>query len=361
MRRLLMTVDATGGVWRYAMDLARGLQAEGIETVFLGLGPEPAAHERRKAQALGILDWAPAPLDWMVSDESDLSHLPALIAERAARHGAGAIQVNVPSQAAGMPEGLPVVAFHHSCVATWFRAVRGHALPDAWSWQARLTRRGLERADAVAAPSRSHAEAVAACYPGAGRIAVVPNAVKVTETAGGDAPYVAASGRWWDDGKNGATLDAAAGRMIWPVVMTGPTRSPTSQSFTPARAVAAGPLPHDAALALTREAGIFVAPSLYEPFGLAVAEAARVSRPLVLADIPTFRELWDGAALFFPANDPDALCDAANRLIEDPVVRRRLGHAAQMRARRFITAAQARAMRRLLDGLASSQPIAGIP
>jgi glycosyltransferase involved in cell wall biosynthesis len=40
-----------------------------------------------------------------------------------------------------------------------------------------------------------------------------------------------------------------------------------------------------------------VAPSLYEPFGLAVAEAARAARPLVLSDIPTFRELWGDAAL----------------------------------------------------------------
>ena len=92
-----------------------------------------------------------------------------------------------------------------------------------------------------------------------------------------------------------------------------------------------------------------------------MAEAARVARPLVLADIPTFRELWDGAALFFPARDPGALADAANRLAEDPALRRRLGQAAQIRARRFTLVAQARAMKRLLDGLASRQPIAGVP
>ncbi len=48
---------------------------------------------------------------------------------------------------------------------------------------------------------------------------------------------------------------------------------------------------------------IFVSTSLYEPFGLAVLEAAQAGCPLVLSDIATFRELWDGAAIFFPPGD----------------------------------------------------------
>src|SRR3546814_15067984 len=56
-------------------------------------------------------------------------------------------------------------------------------------------------------------------------------------------------------------------------------------------------------------AGIFVSPSLYEPFGLAVLEAAMSGCALLLSDIPTFRELWDGAAVFTPAGDSDALAD----------------------------------------------------
>ena len=41
--RLLMTVDAIGGVWRYAMDLAAELRDHGVETVFACLGPAPSA------------------------------------------------------------------------------------------------------------------------------------------------------------------------------------------------------------------------------------------------------------------------------------------------------------------------------
>jgi glycosyltransferase involved in cell wall biosynthesis len=75
-----------------------------------------------------------------------------------------------------------------------------------------------------------------------------------------------------------------------------------------------------------------------------VAEAARAARPLVLSDIPTFRELWGDAALYVPPGDADALAVAVNCLAADPDLRRTLGRMAQSRARRFTVAAQARAM-----------------
>jgi glycosyltransferase involved in cell wall biosynthesis len=46
------------------------------------------------------------------------------------------------------------------------------------------------------------------------------------------------------------------------------------------------------------ERPVFVSASRYEPFGLAVLEAARAGCALLLSDIPTFRELWAGAAAF---------------------------------------------------------------
>ena len=45
----------------------------------------------------------------------------------------------------------------------------------------------------------------------------------------------------------------------------------------------------------------------YEPFGLAVLEAAQAGMRLVLSDIPSFRELWDGAATFVASRRADLL------------------------------------------------------
>jgi glycosyltransferase involved in cell wall biosynthesis len=343
MTRLLMTVDAAGGVWRYAMDLAHGLRAEGVETAFLGFGPRPRPEAEAEALRIGPLDWSDLPLDWMAERSSALEGVPEVIAAAARRAQADIVQVNVPSQAADLPGDLPVVAVHHSCVATWFRAVRGTALPEDWAWQGALTQAGLDRAEAIVAPSVAHGRAVTAAY-GAQRVRVVPNGTDAAETELPDGAYVAAAGRWWDEGKGGATLDAAAASTLWPVVMAGSLRAPGGVNWVPRHASATGALPHAAAAALVRNAGVFVAPSRYEPFGLAVAEAARAARPLVLSDIPVFRELWGLSALYVPPGDAEALAGAVNTLAADPDLRRTLGRKAQARARRFTIAAQARAM-----------------
>ena len=53
---------------------------------------------------------------------------------------------------------------------------------------------------------------------------------------------------------------------------------------------------------------------------------------LVLSDIPTFRELWDGAALFAAPDDAGAFAALCEELLEDPFQAERLGRAAQRRA-----------------------------
>ena len=65
------------------------------------------------------------------------------------------------------------------------------------------------------------------------------------------------------------------------------------------------------------KASVFASVSRYEPFGLAVLEAAQAGCALVLSDIPTFRELWDGAALFVPPEDPVALAEALRNTLQD--------------------------------------------
>jgi glycosyltransferase involved in cell wall biosynthesis len=93
---------------------------------------------------------------------------------------------------------------------------------------------------------------------------------------------------------------------------------------------------------LRERAGIFAAPARYEPFGLGILEAARASCALVLADIPSLRELWSDGALFVPAADAAMLGARLAELIADPDARVRLGRAARMRARRFSVMRMAR-------------------
>jgi glycogen(starch) synthase len=105
-----------------------------------------------------------------------------------------------------------------------------------------------------------------------------------------------------------------------------------------------GTLDPEACKAQMEEAAIFVSPALYEPFGLSVLEAAGRGTALALADIPTFRELWDGAAVFFPPRDRDLLVETVNRLIADRELRAALAAKAIERASRYTLEAQAEAI-----------------
>jgi glycosyltransferase involved in cell wall biosynthesis len=58
--------------------------------------------------------------------------------------------------------------------------------------------------------------------------------------------------------------------------------------------------------------------SLDEGFGIPLIEAMAAGTPIVVSDIPIFREVGADAAGYFPPSDPDAAA-AAIRVLEDPV------------------------------------------
>ncbi|MDR6758655.1 glycosyltransferase involved in cell wall biosynthesis [Mycoplana sp. BE70] len=333
--RVLMSVDAVGGVWRYAMDLAGGLRREGCAVVFAGFGPPPSDVQAAEASAIGTLVWLDADLDWTGEGEERLDRIPALIERLVRAFAIDLVHLNAPSQAAGLDVSVPVVAVSHSCVVTWFEAVRGSGVPESWAWHERRNRHGFERADVVIAPSRSHADALRRCYGPVARLEVLHNACALPVEQRPRQAFALAAARWWDEGKNGAALDRAAAQCRTPVLMAGAFAGPEGSRFEVAHARVLGELPHAQVAALMESAAIFVSPSLYEPFGLAALEAARKGAALVLADIATYRELWDGAALFANPKDPGAIAAAVDRLSDDPRLRSRLAQHAGERALQF--------------------------
>jgi glycosyltransferase involved in cell wall biosynthesis len=349
--RVLMTVDAVGGVWRYAMDLAAGLQASGVSFTFVGLGPRPSAAQRHEAEGLGKLIWEDAQLDWLAKGPADVADLPALLQRLVHKENIDLLHLNAPSQACGLKLDCPIVVISHSCVVTWIHAVRGEKQPAEWAWQKRHNRTGFDAADAVLAPSRSHAEALEHCYGPIDGLSVVYNASQASTGISQRQPFVFAAGRWWDEGKNGAVLNTVAEQLSWPVRLAGSLKGPNGQRVHLPHTDHLGTVSSADIAQLVASAGIFVSPSIYEPFGLAPLEAAMAATPLVLADIPTYRELWDGVALFAAPRDPQAFVQALESLIASPALRQQFGRKALLRAKRYSSTAQAQAMLNVYDAV----------
>src|SRR6185369_12610708 len=82
-------------------------------------------------------------------------------------------------------------------------------------------------------------------------------------------------------------------------------------------------------------ASIYALPALYEPFGYTPLEAGLSACALVLGDIESLREVWDGAAVFVDPRDSEALKVELLRLIEDKSYRREMSRRARLRALEF--------------------------
>jgi glycosyltransferase involved in cell wall biosynthesis len=346
MTRLFMTTDAIGGVWNYCVALAGELVRSGMRVRLGVLGPAPSRDRLETANEAGAsVARIDAPLDWLAGGTVELAAGRRAIAATARDWGADLVQVNQPAYAGG-DYHAPVVTVAHSCVETWWRGTHGCPAPAEWAWHREAVGAGLRAASVAVAPSRSFAERLQRTYGLCRAPLAVPNGV-----APGAAPslkdaFVLASGRVWDPSKNFRVLDAAAPAIRWPVRIAGEPAAPDGSSvLLPRHLRCLGRLGPGAMAEQYARAPIYVSPSLYEPFGLGVLEAAQAGAALVLSDIDTFREQWDGAALFCDPRDPAGFAAAVNRLIDDSALRRRMAAAAPRRAARYPIASTAAAMR----------------
>ncbi|WP_298814828.1 glycosyltransferase family 4 protein [uncultured Sphingomonas sp.] len=344
MTRLLMTADAVGGVWQYALELAAALAPLGVDAHLALIGPALSSAQRDRAAALGVTYTETGlPLDWLARDAAEVRRTADAVAMAAALHGADVAQLNQPAFALA-DYAMPIIAVAHSCVASWWDAVEQGPLPADLAWQAALTGDGLARADVSVCPSAALADTVQRLYALPRRPRVVHNGRTAIASTGALADYVFTAGRLWDRGKDVATLDRAAARICLPIKAAGSLAGPNGEQVAFAHLDTLGAL-SDADVADRLSARlIFASAARYEPFGLAVLEAASAGCALVLSDIPTFRELWDGVAIFVTPGDDAGFARAIDALASDSAVRIEAGERARARAARYTPAANARGM-----------------
>lgn len=351
-----MTTDTVGGVWHYAMTLARGLGALGVEVELATLGGPVSAEQRHEAGAVtGLrLHEGGHRLLWMEDAWEDVAHSGCWLAELADRLGPDLLHLNDWGVAAET-RGGPSLLVAHSCVLSWWRAVHGCAAPARWSRYRETVLRALARADRVVAPSRWMLDALEREYGWTGPGQVIPNGREAERyRPAPKQPFVLGAGRLWDAAKNVGALAEAARGLGWPVLLAGEGPEPGEAPPGPVRRL--GPLPARELAWWMGRASVFAHPARYEPFGLAVLEAALCGCALVLSDVPSLRESWEGAAVFVPPDDTAQLRVELWALRHRPDRRRALGRAAAARAAGFDAARMARTYRALYRDLTQARP-----
>jgi glycogen synthase len=335
--RVLMTADTVGGVWVYALELARALEAHGVEVALATMGAPITPAQRVEAEEVASLrlyesdyklEWMEEPWDdvarsgeWLLALEREFR--PAVVHLNGFAHGA-------------LPFSAPMLVVGHSCVLSWWEAVKGEPAPAEWDRYRAEVQRGIACADLVVAPTRAMLNALDKHYGPFGARRVIYNGRDSSRFSrnGEKEERLLALGRLWDEGKNIGALAQAAESLRWPVYVAGDEKHPadggSDTGWGNLRSL--GKLSSGEVAQQLAVTSIYVLPARYEPFGLSALEAALSGCALVLGDIPSLREVWGDAALFVHPSDIHTLTSCLQMLIENPTERERLAHGAYARA-----------------------------
>ncbi len=349
--KLLMTTDTVGGVWTYAMELIRALQCRPCTVALATMGAPLSAAQEAEVRALPNVTVYESSyrLEWMAEPWADVAAAGRWLLALEQRVRPDLIHLNNYVHGA-LPWQAPRLVVGHSCVLSWWEAVKGVAAPAEWQRYQRLVRAGLRQADQVVAPSQAMLHALRHHYgPFAADRVIYNGRDGTTFSASAKEPFVLTVGRLWDEAKNLQLLAAAAPQLQWPIYSAGAAVEPTGTTNglgmtagllgkTPGAIQPLGFLAPTQVAAWMGRAAIYALPARYEPFGLSVLEAALAHCALVLGNIPSLREIWGDAAQWVDPTDEQGLVDTITALIAAPAERTALGQRAYQRAQRYQTA-----------------------
>ncbi len=351
--RVMMTTDAVGGVWIYCSTLARALCGRGLEVALVTLGPQPRPDQLEAVAGISglTLEITDLALEWIDPEGLDFRRATERLLEIEDRIRPDVVHLNSYREAMSAWRA-PVIVVAHSCVRSWWLACHEEEPREPrWLTYMENVHAGLTAATRWLAPTSSFRNTITKLYRPEGAGLVISNGIEEQVPRTTKQRFILAAGRQWDEAKNLSMLRRVAPRVPWPIQTNGPLdiRSEDDRQGERSRE-----LSHPALLEVMRRASILASPAVYEPFGLTILEAAAAGCALVLSDIDTLHELWDGAALFVDAHDDAAWQAALTCLARDDALRKDLQKRAAERAQRFPLAATAEAYVKLYLELANN-------
>jgi glycosyltransferase involved in cell wall biosynthesis len=359
--KLLLTADPIGGVWSYALELARGLARHDVRIELATFGAPLDREQRGELHRLDhvTLHESRFKLSWMEQPWPDVTASREWLHELAERTAPDLVHANDFGHAAAGWQ-VPLLLAGHCCVLSWYEAVRGTPAPPSRDRYRAEVAHALRSADLVVTPTRAMLRTLHRLYGPVPAGLVIPNG-RDPQAFRKEAklPLIFSAGRAWDAATNIAMLARIAGRLAWEVRIAGDTAPGGAEAPVPGASLL-GRLGPGAIADWLAVSSIFVLPARYEPFGLAALEAGLSRCALVLGDIESLREIWADAAWFVPPGDDAALLAIVERLIRSPRLVAESAARAEQRARTFTSARMADAYAEIYASLLRARPPAQI-
>lgn len=337
--------------WTYARELVTGLVTRGIRVTLVSFGEIPMPDQTTWMDHLHGLEFRPTAfrLEWMQEAEQDLPESSAFLMSLVQELRPDVLHLNQFCYG-NLPVHVPRVVMAQGDLITWRQAVHDRAAqtPRSLHWYRRTVLNGIAGADAVVAPSDWMLDRICDCYMQPSRAQVIypgRNPIFFNPYISKD-DCVLAVGRLVDAGRQVFLLTQQPQPL--PVCIVGaeqtvptpriPIRADVKVATEQTSVAIRGPQTDAQLRALYSRASIYAATSRYEPLGMAPLEAAFSRCAIVANDIPSYREIWGDAALYFRTNDGASLAENIRRLNEDRPMRRAYAELAYTRAReRFTT------------------------
>lgn len=305
--RILLTTDTIGGVWTFTKELTTELLKSGHAIALVGFGRQPTHEQQAWCAALHLVHGnsfqftaSNAPLEWTQKNEFVFTQGAGVLARVARQFRPDLLHLNHFCFGA-VSLDIPKLVTAHSEVLSWADACRTQGLEQSrWLRQYRsLVTHGLQACDAVVSPTRWMATELARNYSNLPVSYVVLNGRDLSAPPCQLRTVQAVTvGRLWDEAKNVGMLQSVNSPI--PIYIAGERKHGASVAPKQmGRSILLGALSDSSLVSLYARSSIYIATSIYEPFGLAPLEAALCGCAVVANDIPSLREVWGDAALYF--------------------------------------------------------------
>lgn len=331
--RILLTTETFGNVWSFTRGLCEELLYRGHEIAMVSFGKPPSHEQQAWTAAQNKIHGTSfrflasnAPLEWMEKNEFVLRQGVGVL-----HHVAHDFEPDVLHSSqfcfGQISLDIPKLITVHTDVFSRLQACRNcKPRPTRWLRQYfALVSDGLDGADAVVSPTRWMAGSLAHHYatlPPSYVIRHGRSLAAMPETHLRTAQAIA-TGRLWDETKDVRMLQDVLSPI--PIYVAGERRHHNIVSPRQiGKALLLGAMSESALLSLYARSTIYIDGSVYEPSGSEALEAALCGCAVVANDIPSVREIWGDAALYFHgARELSTVLHRLNRNSEEMAEMRR--------------------------------------